>query len=167
MNHSDSLRKNRDGWDKNHGIYPPVISSMVGREMENSELGVVFFFFWDRVSPIRANSNGSIYIYIHGTYIYSIYIYVYMLHTRRYSHFFGIDIPWFSQSLTFGSCGEFLTPLCPAPVSRRRRSCRRTFSMRLMRRRGQRRLLDKRWKKRNRMGRFMEFTKSLSTELGH
>lgn len=51
VNHSDSLRKNRDGWDKNHGIYPPVISSMVGREMENSELGVVRRFFWGSCIP--------------------------------------------------------------------------------------------------------------------
>ena len=31
-------------------------------------------FFWDRVSPIRANSNGSIYIYIIYIYMYTCYI---------------------------------------------------------------------------------------------
>jgi hypothetical protein len=95
VNHSDSLRKNRDGWDKNHGIYPPVISSMVGREMENSELGVVFFF-WDRVSPIRANSNGSIYIYIYTWDIYIQYIYMYTCYIHA-------DILIFLESTSPGS----------------------------------------------------------------
>ena len=95
VNHSDSLRKNRDGWDKNHGIYPPVISSMVGREMENSELGVVFFFL-GIVYPRLGQIPMVLYIYIHGTYIYSIYIYMYTCYIHA-------DILIFLESTSPGS----------------------------------------------------------------